>query len=208
MFHLPRLEFGSVWNAHLDRVDIRSQNVHSVEIRQWDCVIDLSSCVNLKRLQLGELSISDQLLNNLLSKLPALKFLCIDDWYVKVCEISSSCLEELKVHICDDWIDLNMDTPNLCCLTCLGSITSLSLTITSLWKIPVDTVSYGGWNALSQNCIDFLGKLGRLRAPNFRLLGMLCLSIACNWDLAVLYNLNLSLSFIYLFYFLKLFDGS
>ncbi|KAK2654511.1 hypothetical protein Ddye_014367 [Dipteronia dyeriana] len=124
LFGLDRLiDISLGHDFELKRVSIKALNLYSHKIfaptKLYE--INLDNCKNLKRLSLGAISIKDEWLCCLVSKLPLLDCLGIDSCNdFESVKISYPTLKTLRISECANLVKLKIDTPNLSVLNCWG----------------------------------------------------------------------------------------
>lgn len=131
-----KLQIFKVYNegSELGRVYINGVNVHTADILMLpeSCEINITSCKNLKCLNLFTLSITDEWLRNVLSELPRLEYLDITRCTkLRSINISSQCLKNLVIWICR-LAKLKIDTPNLCIFKYKGNTISFASNVLAL----------------------------------------------------------------------------
>ncbi|XP_017978316.1 PREDICTED: uncharacterized protein LOC18596092 [Theobroma cacao] len=122
---LKMVELSSMhWN--LKEVNIEAPSLETLdfcdELRSSICKVNLDACQNLKKLHLRHANLSDQLLQELISKLHLLETLNISycDRLERV-KILSHKLKSLSIYHCERIADVNIDSPNLCSFSFNGS---------------------------------------------------------------------------------------
>ncbi|TXG68689.1 hypothetical protein EZV62_003624 [Acer yangbiense] len=178
LFNLAKLRVIKLWrNSELVRVSIEElDDVHSIVIcpdqdNNIFCDIVINSCKSLKCLELSRTFIEDEWLRILITELPQLEYLRIEDCKLNSIRISSSSLKTLVIDRCKKVTAIEIETPNLGKITFVGrNVRNFSFNALALSEANIQIDNYNKvyddhWYV---QYIQLLEKFGHSKVLNIR----------------------------------------